>query len=295
MLITALAKEKSLVSVARSINISASAISQRLSAMEARLQIKIAERIGRSGIRLTSEGEFLASQGASIIDDLRQLDNILAQQKGTISGHITVMAPLGFGRIHIAPLLSDFQTVYPEISIALRLSDAIGKLPLDSWDIIIQVSPPRDSSLKMLKLAENRRYLCASPAYLEKNEFPKSPVDLLQHDCIAIQEDDVDFASWRLEGKNRKSQQVRIDAKFITNDGEVALDWALAGKGILMRSEWSVSNDLKAGRLVRVLDDWTTNQAPIFALTSGPRGRTQRVASLLEFLKEKLQQPDWQI
>lgn len=288
LLISTLSRKKSLVGVARTLNISASAISQRLSALEERLDVKIAERVGRSGIILTSEGQYLAERGAHILNDLAQLNDELAEQKGQISGVLNVFAPLGFGRLHVAPLLGNFLTLYPTLDINLTLSDQLGNIPKVNWDVIIRVEPLRDTTFTMKKLAPNTRILCASPDYIKQYDIPKHPNILLKHQCISISEDNEDVTLWRFRNKVGISKEVRVNAALSCNDGEVALAWALAGKGIILRSEWSVASYIREGSLIPLLVDWTHLEAPVIALTKGPKGRTARVQVLIDYLHQHL-------
>ena len=288
-LITALAREKSLASLARNLNITPSAISQRLTALESRLQIKVAERTGRSGIILTTEGQFLVQQGHHILNNLSQLNDTLCERRGIVSGQLHIIASLGFGRTHLAPLVGDFQCHFPDITIKLTLSDLLGRLPKEGWDVIIRIGPLRDSALKMQKLKDNRRFLCASPDYLKGHGMPGHPSELGRHHCIAIYEDDEDVTLWHFKDREGNKVDERIKAHLSSNDGETALSWALEGRGIIMRSEWSVEQHIKNGRLVKVLPLWTLPDAPIIALTRGPEGRTKRVKKLLEFLQKKFQ------
>lgn len=287
-LILLLAKEKSLAAVARASHISPSAISQRLTALEAKLGIRIAERVGRSGVVLTVEGEFLAERGELVMADLKSIDDQLSEQKGVVAGHLNIVAPLGFGRTHLAPLVGKFHESHPDVSIALSLSDTLGRIPDGSWDIFIRVGPLHDSSLVMKKLANNKRLLCAAPAYIDKHGAPKHPDDLSEHNCIVIHEDEEDASLWRFCAKNGNRKDVRVRPILSTNDGEVALSWALAGRGIIVRSEWSAAGHIASGKLRQLLPSWRLPEAPVIALTSGPRGRAGRVQAMLDFLESEL-------
>ncbi|MBL4629952.1 MAG: LysR family transcriptional regulator [Paraglaciecola sp.] len=287
-LITVLAQEKSLVGVSRILNVSASAISQRLGALENKLDLKIAERVGRSGIILSAEGNYLASRGKDILNDISLLNDDVFKRKGQLTGELHVIASMGFGRLYIAPMLARFEEIYPEVKIKLTLSDQLGRIPNENWDILIRVEPLRDSTLRMKKLASNKRILCASPDYIARFGEPVRPHDLTQHQCITIFEDNEDTTLWRFSSKNGDKEDTRISPHFSCNDGEVALSWALAGKGIILRSEWSVTSHIRSGKLIPLLSKWFTQEAPIIALTNGPKKRTERVQRLLDYLYKEV-------
>ena len=284
-LILLLANERSLAAVARASNISPSAISQRLTALEAKLGIRVAERVGRSGVVLTAEGEFLAERGAPVLAELKSIDDQLSEQKGVVAGHLNIVAPLGFGRTHMAPLVGKFQKLHPGVAVTLSLSDTLGRIPDGSWDIFIRVGPLHDSALVMKKLADNKRLLCATPGYIETYGAPKHPDELSKHNCIVIHEDEQDASLWSFCAKNGNRKDIRVRPILSTNDGEVALAWALGGQGIIVRSEWSVAGHIESGKLRQLLPGWSLPEAPVIALTSGPRGRAGRVQAMLDFLE----------
>jgi len=287
-LICALAQEKSLAAVARTENISPSAISQRLKALEDKIGVKIAERIGRSGVMMTAYGEFLDTRGRETLAALRSLDDELAERRGVISGRLKIVAPFGFGRRYIAPLVSEFGAQHPELSVDLRLSENLGRLPSTTWDILIRVGLKRDTSLIVRELSKNRRILCASRQYLATHGAPNYPDEILRHKCIVIYEDAEDSCVWAFRARNGRERDIRVTPHLATNDGEIALSWAKEGRGIVLRSSWSVNDDLKSGNLVELLPGWSAPEAPIIAISGEAQSRTKRIQALLQFLEENL-------
>ncbi len=287
-LICALAQEKSIAAVARAANISPSAISQRLTALEDKLGIRIAERFGRSGIVMTAEGEFLEIRGADILRTMRILDDDLAERKDLISGKLRIVAPFGFGRRHIAPLVSQFAAQHPELLVDLRLSEDLRRLPKGAWDILIRVGPWRDTSLVVRQLSSNKRVLCASPQYIAENGAPNHPDEIQHHKCIVIYEDAEDVCLWSFRARNGKERDIRVAPHLATNDGDVALCWARDGRGVLLRSVWSAAADIKSGDLVELLPDWSAPEAPIVAMTGEAQGRSKRIQAMLQFLETHL-------
>lgn len=287
-LVQAIASGGSLAAASRTLNVTASAVSQRLSSLEQRLGIKLAERSGGVSLVMTTEGELLAARAEDLLDTLGELEEEIAAQRGILSGHLKIVAPLGFGRLSIAPLLATFQAQNPGITVNLQLSDQLGHLPRDSWDIIFRVGPLKNSGLLRTALAPNKRILCASPQYLKQHGSPRTPADLTNHQCIAIREDDEDVTLWRFTDTEGKRSDIRIAPALASNDGEVAKGWALAGRGIIQRSEWSVQEDIKAGRLTELLSHWQAPDAPVTALTHHTSTRPARVQLFLNFAKDKL-------
>lgn len=292
----ALAASSSLAAAARLLNVSPPAVTQRLRALEARLKVQLVHR-GRRFVILTDEGELLARHGRDILGSLAELDSTLAQRRGEIVGQMQILAPFGFGRRYLAPLVADFQARNSRLKMELMLTDRPDRASSSAWDLAIHVGELSDTtpSLRMQKIAPNERFLCASPQYLAKHERPKQPQDLINHACIALRENDEDVTLWRFRKiKSASEERVRIDPCLASNDGEIVKAWALAGRGLIVRSEWDVSDDLHAGRLIRVLPGYRLPSAPIVALIGTRReARAARVDRFLQELTRHFLRPAW--
>jgi len=152
-------------------------------------------------------------------------------------------------------------------------------------DIGIRFGAPPDARILARKIASNRRLLCAAPAYLAQHGHPAQPRDLLNHACIVIRENNAAFNNWQLtDGKQQT--MVKVRGPLSTNHGEIAVDWALAGHGIILRSEWDVAAYLRTGQLVRVLEPWIGNSADIHAIYPQRHHLSATVRVFLDFLAE---------
>jgi DNA-binding transcriptional LysR family regulator len=288
-----LASETSLAAAARALNVSPPAVSQRLAQLEQRLGLHLIER-GRGRLVLTAEGEMLARRTGAILGDLAELNEDLAVRRQEVSGPLRVIASFGFGRIHVAPVIAQLKQDFPAILPDLILSDdPYSAAGTDNWDLIIHVGQLSDSSLVQKKLAPNRRFLCASPAYLKEHGHPLKPEDLRQHSCGVIRENQADVSMWSLTDSAGIRQSIRISPGFASNDGEVVKSWAVAGLGIVERSEWNTAADLAAGRLDRVLESHDLPDADIIALLSPRTLRTARVRHALDALSTHLSKRPW--
>ena len=190
---------------------------------------------------------------------------------------------MGFGRSHIAPLISRFVARYPRVDVQMQLSVNPPPLTDDSFDVCIRFGPPPESRVIARNLAPNRRLLCASPTYLARHGTPKSPHELTQHNCICIRQGDEAYGLWRLSA-GKRSETVKVRGNLATNDGEIAVQWALAGHGILMRAEWDIARYLQSGRLVQVLENWQTPPADIYAVYPQRHQIAARVRAFVDFL-----------
>jgi DNA-binding transcriptional LysR family regulator len=288
-----LSGSSSLSAAARSLDVTPPAVTQRLRLMEERLGVRLLYRT-RGRMMLTDEGRALAERGREILDELGNLADTLAARRGTVSGNLFIVAPFGFGRRYVAPLVAKFRSAFADVNINLKLSDRPGHEREDASDLVIHIGQLRDSSLLARRIAPNERFLCASPDYLARRGVPESPEDLRHHDSIVLRENMEDVTRVKFTPElGRNPAQVRLESALSSNDGDVIRTWALAGLGLMIRSEWDVAEDLKAGRLVRVLEKWRLPPADIYALFEGRHGRSARARRFLDWLRDSLRPVPW--
>jgi DNA-binding transcriptional LysR family regulator len=280
------AASETLTAAARELGSSLPAVSKRLKALERRLDARLVHR-GTRRLVLTSEGELYASRLETILDQVRELDDLITHRSGDLRGSIVVQATLGLGRAHVAPLLGEFTALHPRLAIQLRTSALPLRPHRREFDMAVHVGIPPDSSLRMRRLAENRRVPCAAPSYLERRGTPEHVEDLADHDCIVLRENEGDFALWRF-GDAGNPRQVRVRGHLSSNDGDIVTDWALQGRGVIMRSEWQIRSHLASGALVRVLPEVPTPPADIYALLSDDRHVPRRISELIDHLAARL-------
>ncbi|GAA5167696.1 LysR family transcriptional regulator [Amycolatopsis dongchuanensis] len=280
------ASNETLTAAARELGWSLPAVSKRLKALEQRLDVRLVHR-GTRRLVLTSEGELYASHLEAILDRLRELEDLITHGSGELRGSIVVQSTLGLGRAHIAPLLGEFTARHPQVGIQLRTSALPLRPHRHEFDLAVHVGLPPDSTLRMRRLAKNRRVPCAAPSYVEQRGMPERIEDLAEHDCIVLRENEGDFDLWRF-GDARHPRQVRVRGRLSSNDGDVVTDWALQGRGVIMRSEWQVRSHLDSGALVRVLPGVPTPPADIYALLSDDVHVPRRVSELIKYLAAHL-------
>jgi DNA-binding transcriptional LysR family regulator len=278
----------SLGAAARELGVTTPAVSKRLAQMEARLGLTLVNRTTRR-MSLTPEGEVYLEHARRILGDIDDLEHVLRGAQAEPTGLLRVNATLGFGRSRIAPLLSAFVRKHPQIDIQLQLSVSPPPLSDDSYDVCFRFGHPPDSRAIARFIAANRRIVVASPAYLKKHNEPRAPAELVKHNCIGIRQGDEAYGLWRFTNLRAKSkaeaaESVKIRGNLTTNDGEIAVNWALDGLGILMRAEWDVARYLRSGRLVQVLQNYTTPDADIYAVYAQRHKSSARVRALVDFV-----------
>ena len=297
---SALASCESLSAAARELDVSTAAVSKRLAAMEQRLGVALLVRSTRR-MGLTPEGEVYLLHARRILADLQAMELIVSGPRGQARGLLRVNATLGFGRSHVAPVISRFARAHPLVEVRLQLSVHPPALTDDSFDVCIRFGEPPDARVVARRLAHNRRLLVASPAYLKRHGTPALPRDLAQHHCIGIRQGDESHGLWRLtplrngntsskSGPKPKVETVRTKGNLSTNDGEIAVNWALDGHGILMRAEWDIARYLRSGRLVQVLAGYETPPADIYAVYPQRQQASARVREFVELISKEFAQ-----
>ncbi len=273
------ASRGSMSATARAEGVTPAIIGRRLDALEERLGVKLLLRTTRR-ISLTFEG-------AAFLEDCQRILRELADAEGAVSlggirpgGHLNVSAPAGFGRRHVAPLLTRFVEDNPEVTVRLDLSDRLVDLVDENVDCAIRIGDLADSSLISIRLGEMRRVVVASPDYLRRFGAPSSPDALGEHDCLSLRQQ----RGWTLRDDG-EVRLIKVGGRLECNDGAVLHDWALAGKGLAWRSLWEVGADIDAGRLVTVLDDYAAPPVGIHAVVPQRRHLPLRVRLFIDLLK----------
>lgn len=288
-----LAGAGSLSAAARELGVTTPAVSKHLAQMEARLGVSLVNRTTRR-MGLTPEGELYLEHARRILAEIDGMQELLGASKATPKGLLRVNATLGFGRSHVAPLISRFARQHPQVEVQLQLSVNPPALTDDAFDVCIRFGAPPDARVIARHIAPNRRLLCASPAYLRKRGTPKVPADLVRHNCIGIRQGEEAYGVWRLtsgRGKNAVTEAIKTRGTLTTNDGEIAVNWALDGHGIVMRAEWDIRRHLASGRLVQVLPQHHTPDADIYAVYPPRHQMAARVRAFVEFMAASFQQP----
>jgi len=267
---------------ARELDITTPAVSKRLAQMEARLGVALLHRTTRR-VSLTQEGETYLEHARRILADIDDMEHLVSGALAAPRGVLRVNATLGFGRSHIAPLVGAFAKLHPQVQVQLQLTVNPPPLTEDAFDVCVRFGEPPDARIVARRIAPNRRLLCAAPAYLERLGKPRSPQDLVRHNCIGIRQGDEAYGTWRLTS-GKQTVRVKVRGNLGTNDGEIAVAWALAGHGIVMRAEWDVARYLRSGRLMQVLENYTTPSADIHLVYPQRHQVSARVRAFVDYL-----------
>ena len=242
-------------------------VSKRIQILETTLATRLLHRTSRR-IALTEDGERVQRWAVRILEDFQQLSDELSDAHDSPRGRLHLCSSFGFGRNHVAPALSLLAEQYPDLEIRLDLFDRVVDIVSEGFDLEIRVGDDIPGQHIGRRLVSNRRVLCAAPAYLQRRGTPQQLSDLEQHDCLVLKERDNAFGIWNLE-RNGAQESVRVRGPLSSNNGEIVLQWALDGRGVLLRSMWDVKPLLEQGKLVQVLHDYTQS-ANVWAVYPTP-------------------------
>ena len=281
-----MARHGSLSAAARALDITPPAATWRLAAIEERLGVRLVNRNTRK-ISLTSEGEIYLLHATRLLAELHEMDEIVSSSRQAPRGLLRVNAPLGFGRTVIAPLVSTFTARYPDVEVQLEVTDRPIDLIDNGFDLAIRFGELPDNRINARRIMSNRRFICASPTYLERKGIPKKLEDLASHRCIVHRQNDDAYGIWRFIQDGR-TEIVKVHGALSSNDGDIVLGWALDGQGIVIRSEWDLAKYLESGRLRRILPEFSLPSADLYVYYPSKQNLVARARSFINFLVDQL-------
>lgn len=281
-----IAEKGSLVAAGRELGLSATTVSERLAALEAHYGVVLFNRTTRS-ISLTEAGRTLVEGARVVLGEVDDLDARIRHGAQTLSGPVRVSAPVDLGRSIVSDVVAEFAAAHPAISIELSLSDGYVDIVGEGFDIALRFGAVTDSTLRIRSLGEFQRIVCAAPSYIAAHGAPKEPGDLAGHNCLVMRFGRTLDNVWRF-GSGKAQQAVTVRGNKTVNDGWLVRQWALAGQGIILKSELDVAGDLKAGRLVALLEDYLPPPNPLQMMFPPGRAQPRRVRALAESISAVL-------
>ncbi len=287
----AVAARGTLTAAALAEGVAPAIIGRRLDALEARLGVKLLLRTTRR-ISLTHEGSAFLEDCQRLLADWSNAEASVSAGGVKASGHLRITAPAGFGRRHVAPLVALFRQAHAEVTLSLNLSDRVVDLAAEGFDCAVRVGDLPDSSLVSVRLADNRRLCVATPAFLARHGTPRHPADLARLDCLMLSSDASQTRGWAFR-IGQEVQHLRPGGPIDCSDGQVLHDWCLAGYGIAWRSTWEVQDEIAAGTLVEVLQDFAAPPNGIYAVFPQRKHLPLRLRLWIDFLKHHYARPEF--
>lgn len=278
----------SMSAAGRDLRISPAVTSSRISQLEEHLGIRLFQRTTRN-LTPTEQGKAFYRGSVDILEAVENAEAQVANITVNLRGSIFIAAPLGVGRRLIAPRLPTFLDKYPEVNARLRLTDRKVDLTAEGLDLAFFLGQPEDSNLKIRKIADVSRVLCAAPGYLERRGMPRNGDELISqgHECMNLRFPGAKEFRWLLHTPTGP-KRFRISGRYECDDGDVLTEWALSGAGIAMKPVFEVAEHLKSGRLIVVAPETPPEPVQMACLFAHRRGQDPKVRLFMEFMIEKI-------
>lgn len=275
----------SFAAAARHFGMSPAMATTHVQTLEERLGVRLLNRTTRR-VSVTEVGQNFYERCLRILSDLEEAEGAAGELQSAPRGLLRVTAPVSFGTRKLTPAIADYLASYPDVSIDLSLDDPYLDLLEKRFDLAIRLGHLADSSLIARKLCTLATILCASPGYLEKNGAPRTPRDLIGHNCLVYT-----YATpqrvWTFVDQNGKEDVVRISGRFLADSGDALLALVLRDGGVVLVPDYLVDDDLKAGRLVRLLPEYVTPETAVHAVYPHSRHLSAKTRSFIDFLASR--------
>lgn len=278
----------------RSLGVSKSAVSKRISQLESHLGVLLLHRTTRK-LSLTEAGERYYEHAGQALIAARKAEDAVTQLQGEPQGKLKISSPMSFGRLHVAPLIPKFMQRYPKLQIDLLMDDRNIDLVAEGFDLAIRSGEMQDSTLVARKLAPLRQVLCASPGYINRYGMPHTPSELSQRNCLLFSYSG-DSNQWTLN-KDDQSKVISVTGNYRVNNSEALLEALREGVGIGRLPTFVAGPDLKAGNLLRVLESYQIPDHIFYAVFPERQYLPAKVRAFLDFAIETFggDQPYWDV
>ncbi len=274
----------SMSAAARDLRISPAVTSARMTQLEQHLGVRLFQRTTRN-LSPTEQGRIFYEGACAIIVSVEEAEAGVANITDTPRGTLHIAAPLGVGRRLIAAHIPEFGSIYPEVNVRLRLSDRRIDLTGEGLDIVFFLGRPEDSNLRIRKIADCPRVLCASPDYIARHGNPRSgsDIDRGQHVCLSLRYPGATEFQWELQTSDGPLR-FAVRGQFESDDGDVLTDWAIAGAGIAMKPVFEIARHLDSGALVEVAQDTPPLPVQMACLYAHRRHQDPKARLFMEFM-----------
>jgi DNA-binding transcriptional LysR family regulator len=276
------------------LNLSTSATSRHVAELEMHLNTRLLNRTTRR-VSLTESGRALYERSVQLLLDLEEAEQEASRAAIVPRGTIRLTTSVNFGVRHAAPAIADFLALHPEVRFDVSLSDRIVDLVEEGFDLALRIGPPGSENLVARKLGETRVVPCASPAYLAAHGAPQVPEDLERHNCFTY-EYVTPRNVWRFRDLAGQERAVRVAGNLHSNNGDLLAEAASRGAGIVFEPAFIVGPEVRAGRLVPLLQDFEPAPIPIYAVYPSRKHLSAKVRLFVDFLVDTFTDArDWNL
>ena len=277
----AVAETASFTAAAKRLRLSVAQISRQVATLEARLQVKLLYRTTRR-VTLTEAGGVYYRHCSHALEGLDDAERAVSDLQATPQGKIKLTAPITFGEERVMPLINDFMVLHPQLELECQLSNQLVDILADGYDLAIRLGHLQDSSMIARKLSGRRRYVCASPDYIDRFGTPHTLSELEQHHCLVG-----GAGYWRFI-EAHKTRSVKVSGRMQCNSAYALVDAALKGLGLIQVPDYYVQDYIQQGRLLTVLDPYCEPEEGIWALYPFNRQLSPKIKMLVAYLAEHM-------
>lgn len=279
---SAVVTEGSFSRAAQRLDRSPQLVSKYVAQLEARLGVRLLNRSTRK-LSVTEAGQAYFDRCQGIVAEVDDLEDAVGNMAAAVRGLLKISAPMTFGMHHLTPAIAEFQAAHPELRIDLALDDRVVDIVSEGFDLAIRIADLEASSLVARRLAPVNLVVCGSPAYFDRRGRPQTPKDLVDHECLGYT-----YSSnrdrWRFASDAGEVEDIQVSGRFCANNGDALRTAAIAGHGLVLQPTFIVGDDLRAGRLVQVMTDYTVTPLSVYVVYAHRQFLSNKVRAFVEFL-----------
>ncbi len=278
----------SMSAAGRDLRISPAVTSSRISQLEEHLGVRLFQRTTRS-LTPTEQGKSFYRGATDILEAVESAEAQIVNITENLKGSLYVAAPLGVGRRLIAPRVPEFLAEYPDVRVRLRLTDRKVDLTTEGLDLAFFLGQPEDSNLRIRKIADVERVLCAAPEYVARRGMPANGDELVakSHECLSLRFPGATEFQWLLTTEDGP-KRFRVSGRYESDDGDVLTDWALAGHGIALKPVFEIAEHLKSGALIPVATETPPEPIQMACLFTHRRRQDPKTRLFMDFMVERI-------
>ncbi|MEZ9538000.1 LysR family transcriptional regulator [Shewanella sp. 10N.286.51.B8] len=287
-IILKVAEFRSITAAANSLDMRMATASAAVKRVEAALGVELFVRTTRQ-LRLSPAGERYLPQCELAVQLLDNAQQNAQEDLDVLKGEIRIALSSDLGRNVVTPWLDDFLLLYPDVALRSNITDSNIDFYRDSVDMALRYGEPSDASMYGFRICSIPRVLCATPSYLDKNGAPTTPDELINHNGLFYQLQDIVQNEWRFSHQNQ-SHKVKLKGNRASNDGDLVRRWCVSGHGFAIKSCLDMADDLLTGRVVNVMPEYKPTATELWLVCPSRQSITPTMRLLRDYFREKTQQ-----
>lgn len=265
-------------------------VSKYVARLEARLGARLINRTTRR-LSITEAGQAYFERCRDVLAEIDEMESAVGDATVAARGTLRINAPMTFGTMHLSRAIAEYQYEQPDVAVDLMLDDRVVDIISEGYDMAIRIGRLAESSLVARKLAPVRLVVCGTSAYLAEQGVPDTPQDLKDHECLRYTLSS-DSDRWRFRDGER-TQVVRVHGGFSASNGDAIRLAALAGRGLALQPTFIVGDDIRAGRLQLVLEDYEVEPMAVYAVYAHRKFLSAKVRTFVDFLGDYFGSPPY--